>query len=120
MRATRQCVIAIPGVDLATCVVEIGNCTGAKVDKFKAFKLTPRPAMKVTTPLVAECLANLECRLVDTTLAKKYGFLVLKVVQAWIDPTRKELRTFHAGSSRSLPQSARIGHIIRDKALCVR
>jgi flavin reductase (DIM6/NTAB) family NADH-FMN oxidoreductase RutF len=96
LRATKQCVIAIPGVDLAERVVEIGNCSGAEVDKFEAFKLTPVTASKVQAPLVAECLANLECRLVDTTLAKKYGFLVLQVVQAWINPARKERRTFHA------------------------
>ena len=96
LRATKQCVIAIPGADLAARVVEIGNCTGAEVDKFKTFRLTPAPAAKVRAPLVAECLANLECRLVDTTLAKKYGFLVLKVVQAWINPRRKEQRAFHA------------------------
>jgi len=96
LRATKQCVIAIPGVDLATRVVEIGNCSGETVDKFKTFQLTPAPASKVKAPLVAECLANLECRLVDTTLARKYGFLVLRVVQAWTNPRRKEQRTFHA------------------------
>ena len=96
LRATRQCVIAVPGVDLAERVVEIGNCSGAEVDKFKAFRLTPVPASKVKAPLVVECLANLECRLVDATLADKYGFLVLKVVQAWTNPRRKERRTFHA------------------------
>lgn len=96
LRATKECVIAIPGVDLAERVVGIGNCTGAEVDKFKAFRLTPVAAAKVKAPLVAECLANLECRLVDTTLAGKYGFLVLKVVRAWTNPGRKERRTFHA------------------------
>jgi flavin reductase (DIM6/NTAB) family NADH-FMN oxidoreductase RutF len=96
LRATGECVIAIPGVDLAGKVVEIGNCSGREVDKFKNFRLTPRPAAKVCAPLVAECLANLECRLVDTTLSKKYGFLVLKVVRAWTNPARKERRTFHA------------------------
>ena len=96
LRATRQCVVAIPGVDLASKVVDVGNCSGREVDKFKTFRLTPRPAADVCAPLVAECLANLECRLADASLADKYGFLVLKVVRAWVNPRRKERRTFHA------------------------
>lgn len=62
LRTTNECVIAIPTVDIATKVVEIGNCSGAEMDKFNTFDLTPLPAEKVKAPLIAECLANLECR----------------------------------------------------------
>ena len=41
LRATKECVIAIPAVELAPVVVEIGNCSGRDVDKFEAFHLTP-------------------------------------------------------------------------------
>ena len=44
LRASGECVIAIPTVDLAAKVVDIGNCSGEKIDKFEAFGLTPRPA----------------------------------------------------------------------------
>lgn len=93
---TRECVIAIPTVDLAAKTVDIGNCSGKDTDKFKTFGLTPVPAERVKAPLIAECLANLECRLVDATLAEKYGLLILKAVKAWHDPKRKERRTIHA------------------------
>ena len=96
LTATRECVLAIPGADLAPKVVQIGNCSGRDVDKFKAFRLTPRAATKVRAPLVAECLYNIECRLADATLSRKFGFLVLKAVRAWANPGRKERRTFHA------------------------
>ena len=96
LRKTKECVIAIPTVDIATKVVEIGNCSGEEVDKFKAFDLTPLPAEKVKAPLIAECLANLECRVVDTSLINKYNLFILEGVKAWIDPERKERRTFHA------------------------
>ena len=36
LKATRECVINIPTVDLAKQVVAIGNCSGYKVDKFRA------------------------------------------------------------------------------------
>ncbi len=96
LRATKECVIAIPTVDLATTVVEIGNCSGKDVDKFDAFGLTPLPAGNVAPPLVAECLYNIECRVADAGKVKKYGLFILEGVKAWTDAKRKERRTFHA------------------------
>ena len=93
--ATRECVISIPAVNLAKQAVGIGNCSGKKVDKFKKFKLTPLPASQVEAPLIAECYANLECRVADTRLVNRYNFFVLEVVKAWIDPTMKSPRTLH-------------------------
>lgn len=92
---TKECVLSIPSVELAKQVVGIGNCSGSKVDKFRKFKLTALPASKVTAPLIAECFANLECRVVDTRMVNKYNFFVLEVVQAWIDPAQKNPRTLH-------------------------
>jgi len=76
-------------------LVGCGNTLGRKVDKFARFGLTPLPASRVRAPLVAECYANLECRLVDARMAQKYNFFVLQVLKAWIDPARKRPRTLH-------------------------
>jgi flavin reductase (DIM6/NTAB) family NADH-FMN oxidoreductase RutF len=96
LRRARECVIGIPGVDLISRVVGIGNCSGSDTDKFAAFKFTPAPAEKVRAPLLAECLHNLECRLVDSRMVGKYNFWVLEAIAAWENPTRKERRIFHA------------------------
>jgi flavin reductase (DIM6/NTAB) family NADH-FMN oxidoreductase RutF len=93
---TRECVIAIPGADLMRTVVDIGNCSGADTDKFRKFALTPLPATHVKAPLIAECLANIECRVVDARLANKYNLFILEGLKAWVEPKRKERRTFHA------------------------
>ncbi|GBR73811.1 hypothetical protein NO1_1101 [Candidatus Termititenax aidoneus] len=61
---TRECVLAIPGADLLAKTVAIGNCSGAEVDKFAEYKLTPCPAAKVKAPLIGEALKNLECKLI--------------------------------------------------------
>ncbi|MDD4319828.1 MAG: flavin reductase family protein [Candidatus Peribacteraceae bacterium] len=95
LKATKECVIAIPTVSIAETVVRVGNVSGEKTDKFKKFGLTPLPASKVSAPLIGECFANLECKIVDTTLVKKYNFFVLEVVKAWIDPAQKNPRTIH-------------------------
>ena len=47
LRATRECVIAIPAVELAGKVVEIGNSSGRDIDKFAAFGLTKIKAKRV-------------------------------------------------------------------------
>jgi len=46
-------------------VVGIGTCSGADTDKFTKFKLTPVKGRIVKAPLIKECLANIECKVVD-------------------------------------------------------
>ncbi|WP_218824821.1 flavin reductase family protein [Asanoa hainanensis] len=53
---TGECVLGVPGVDLAEQVVDIGNCSGFDVDKFERFGLTPKKGNHVAAPLVEECL----------------------------------------------------------------
>ena len=90
----RECVIAIPTVDLLDKVVGIGTCSGADTDKFAKFELTPVPAKLVKPPLIQECLANIECKVID--LVKKHNIVVLEAVAAYLDCERKEKRTVHA------------------------
>ena len=94
LRKTRECVIAIPTVDLLDQVVGIGTCSGADTDKFAKFKLTAVPAKVVKAPLIKECFANIECKVVD--IVTKHNIVVLEAVAAHIDTTRKEKRTVHA------------------------
>lgn len=94
LRKTRECVIAIPTVDLLDTVVGIGTCSGADTDKFAKFGLAPLKASKVRAPLIKECLANIECKVVD--IVKKHGIVVLEGVAAYVDSERKLKRTVHA------------------------
>jgi flavin reductase (DIM6/NTAB) family NADH-FMN oxidoreductase RutF len=95
LRATRECVIAVPSVDLAAKVVAIGNCSGRDTDKFATIGLTGLPAQRVRAPLVAECFANLECVVADSRLVNRHNLFVLEVVKAWTDPAQPSPRTIH-------------------------
>ena len=95
LQASSECVVAIPAVELAEQVVGCGNCSGAEIDKFATFGLTPVSATEVVAPLVAECFANLECRVVDDSMVDRYGLFVLEVLSAWIDPAVKNPETIH-------------------------
>ncbi len=95
LRATKECVINIPTVELAGKVVGCGNTSGREIDKFKTFQLTTAAASKVKAPLINECYANLECRVVDAGMAPKYNVFILEVMKAWVDPSHKQPRTIH-------------------------
>jgi len=95
IRKSKQCVINIPTVDLAAAVVGVGNGSGRDMDKFAKFGLTPAPGKKVEAPLIAECYANFECKLVDSSLISKYSLFVLEVVKAHAAASPKYPRTLH-------------------------
>ena len=94
LRKNRECVIAIPTVDMLDKVVGIGTCSGTDTDKFAKFKLTPVQGKFVGSPLIEECLANIECKVVD--IVKRHNIIVLEAVAAYIDLARREKRTVHA------------------------
>jgi flavin reductase (DIM6/NTAB) family NADH-FMN oxidoreductase RutF len=95
IRRSKECVINIPTVDLVEKVVGIGNSTGAEIDKFATFGLTPQRARAVDAPLIRECYANFECKVVDRSLLKKYGLFIMEVVKAHVATSPKYPRTIH-------------------------
>ena len=94
LRKTRECVIAIPTADMLDTVVGIGTCSGADIDKFAKFGLTPLPGKVVNAPLVKECLANIECRVVE--IIRRFDIVLLDAVAAHRASSPRESRTLHA------------------------
>ena len=92
---SRECVIAVPARKMAKKVVDIGNSSGRDIDKFAAFGLTKKPAVTVAPPLVAECFANLECKVNDTRFVNTYNLFIMEVQKAWIDPAQRNPKTLH-------------------------
>jgi flavin reductase (DIM6/NTAB) family NADH-FMN oxidoreductase RutF len=94
LRKSKECVIAIPTADMIDQVVGVGTCSGADTDKFEKFGLTPVKGKHVRAPLIKECLANIECKVID--IVKRHNIVVLEGVAAYFDSSRKEQRTLHA------------------------
>ncbi|MCG8710047.1 flavin reductase family protein [Brenneria sp. 4F2] len=94
LQAARECVIAIPTVDMIDTIVGIGLCTGKNTDKFRQFGLTPERGRHVRAPLIKESLANIECRVVD--IIEQHSIIVLDGIAAYYDDARVEKRTIHA------------------------
>jgi flavin reductase (DIM6/NTAB) family NADH-FMN oxidoreductase RutF len=95
IRRSTECVINVPTAELAPTVVRIGNCSGRDVDKFAELGLTPSAGEEVEAPLIEECYASFECRLVDSSLIKKYSLFVLEVVKAHAATSPKFPQTIH-------------------------
>lgn len=91
---TRECVLAIPTVDMIDKVIGIGTCSGVDTDKFETFGLTPAKARHVSAPLIRDCVANIECRVID--IVEPHNIVVLEGLAAYYDTDRKEKRTLHA------------------------
>jgi flavin reductase (DIM6/NTAB) family NADH-FMN oxidoreductase RutF len=75
-------------------VVGVGTCSGADTDKFDKFMLTPVKGKHVEAPLIKECIANIECKVID--IIKGHSIIILEGLAAYFDDSRKEKRTIHA------------------------
>jgi flavin reductase (DIM6/NTAB) family NADH-FMN oxidoreductase RutF len=92
LKSQRECVIAIPSVEMAETVIDIGNCSADDgVNKWEKFGIEALKAGKVKAPLVGgkDVIANIECVVEDTKMVSKYSMWVLKPVKAWINPMKK-------------------------------
>jgi len=95
VRRSKACIVNIPTIDIAKKVVGIGNTSGRDIDKFAEFGLTQQAATQIEAPLIGECHANLECKLVDASLISKYNLFVLEVVKAHVARLPRYPRTIH-------------------------
>lgn len=94
LRKNKECVLAIPSVEMAEIVADIGNCSGSEVDKWSQFGLEALPAGLVKAPLLGNdtVIANIECVVEDTKLVGPYNLWVLRAVKAWTNPDDKKGR----------------------------
>lgn len=95
VKRSKECVINIPTLDMAKTVVGIGNTSGAEIDKFETFGLTAQKASKVKAPLIKECYANFECKVIDTSRVTKYSLFILEVVKAHAKTSPRYPKTIH-------------------------
>ena len=91
---TKQCCLCVPAVDMIDKVVGIGTVHASECDKFKHFHLKKQASAKIKAPIIADCLASIECKLID--YVEEHGILVFKGIQLWENPRKKERRVIHA------------------------
>jgi len=110
IRASGECVINLPTTALLEQVLGIGSTSGADIDKFQAFGLTPEDGEHVRAPAIAECHAQFECRLHDATLVERYNFFIWEVVAARAQTVPAHPETLHYKGDGTFMVSGKIIH----------
>ena len=124
VEASGEFVVNVPTARMLDVVYAVGQVSGDDEDKFAAFALKTSPASIVRAPLLEECAAWLECRVVpEPHMQERYDLFVGDVVAAWADDAtfvdglwrfaRDEERTLHHLSAGAFVTS---GDIVRAKS----
>jgi len=86
IQATGEFVINVAPYEIAQQVLICGRRSGRNVDKFTATGLTRGQAVHVHAPIIEECVAHLECRVVQDVEAGDHRFVTAEVLAAYARP----------------------------------
>ncbi len=80
---TGEFVVNVPTFKLAQKVLFCGRRSGRRHEKFNEASLSPQKARKVAAPIIEECIAYLECKLVKTVETGDHTLVIAQVVAAY-------------------------------------
>jgi len=87
VEASGEFVLSVPSRRQAAMTLAVGTQSGREADKFTALGLRTAAAGCVSAPLVEDCLAWLECRVIaEPRNQAAYDLFLAEVVAAWADP----------------------------------
>lgn len=78
-------VVNVPSMRLVRQTLFCGRTSGSKVAKFKEARLTAAPAKKVKAPIIKECVAHLECKLVQKITTGNHTLFVGEILAAYVN-----------------------------------
>jgi flavin reductase (DIM6/NTAB) family NADH-FMN oxidoreductase RutF len=79
----REFVLAVPSEHIWREALYCGTHSGRDVDKLEETGLIPLPARYIAPPLIQQCIANYECRVVDHLDTGDSTLFVGQVLAAW-------------------------------------
>lgn len=87
IEASGEFALNIPCRRIADKVLAAGSMSGRDGDKFSRSGLQFFPAARIAAPLIEDCAAWLECRVIPEVANQKlYDLFIAEVVAAWADP----------------------------------
>lgn len=108
VNASGEFALNVPPRALVATVVDVGSVSGRDVDKWSRFGVATLPAARVAAPLIAGCIAWLECRVLDERpTEQKYDLFLAEVVAASADD-----RVFSGGRWHFGDESLRSLHYV--------
>jgi len=103
----REFVLAFPGEDLKDEVLYCGTHSGKDVDKFKQTGLAALKAKEISPPLIEQCLANMECKVVGELDTGDHTIFCGQILKAY--KIGKKLKRLYSLGGQS------IGTVVADK-----
>ncbi len=85
IESTQEFIINIPTKELKAKIYYCGYHSGHEVDKFKEAGLTPKPSRKVRAPIIEECIAHMECKVVKKIKTGDKYLFIGEVIEAYAD-----------------------------------
>jgi flavin reductase (DIM6/NTAB) family NADH-FMN oxidoreductase RutF len=113
---TGEFVVNVPTMEIVEQTLFCGRNSGSSVNKFKEAPLTPAPAKKVKAPIIKECVAHLECELVQKVITGDHTLFVGKILAAYVNKgvftdmydMKKAKPVFHMGGNSFVTASTKV------------
>ena len=87
IEASGEFALSLPCRRIADKVLAAGSMSGRDGDKFAHAGLSTFPASRIGAPLVRDCAAWLECKVIpEPHNQKRYDLFIAEVLAAWADP----------------------------------
>ncbi len=87
IHANGEFVVNVGSLELAQPALFCGRRSGQNVNKFAETGLTPGKAKFVRPPIIQECLAHLECKLIQDIQTGDHHILTAEVLAAYTQPS---------------------------------
>jgi len=122
---TGEFVVNVPTMDIVRETLFCGRISGTKCNKFKEAPLTPLPAKKVHPPIIKECVAHVECKLVQQMPTGDHTLFIGEVLAAYVNRgaftrtfnIKKVKPVYHMGGDDFATLSSRVFSPPRPKRL---
>ena len=109
-------VVNVPSMRLVHQTLFCGRTPGRKIDKFRETHLTAAPAKRVKAPIIKECVAHLECKLVQKITTGDHTLFVGEVLAAYANKSvfsdmydvKKAKPVFHMGGNSFVTASTKV------------
>ncbi len=80
---TREFVLCLPSMEQAKDVLYCGSVHGWKIDKTKHTNFTFKSALKINPPIIEDCVACFECRVLEKHTIKDHMLFLGEVVASY-------------------------------------
>ena len=85
LERAQECVLNIPARPLGEHIVQFGNRSGADLNKLEASGLDVEAGRRVDALWIDQCLAHIECAVVDRMAPGDHSPFIAQIVGAWAE-----------------------------------